>query len=188
MTNRDNLSTGVRQELHRNWGWLLTLGIIFVVLGVIGVIGLGMVVGLTLASVLLIGILLIVGGVIQVVDSFKCRGWKAFIWHLLIGLFYVFAGGLMIYDPVLASVVITAMIAWLLIIIGIARCIMAFTIKASNGWYWLLLAGMAALVLGILILVQWPMSGFWVIGLFIAIEMMINGWSYIFLALAMRKI
>ncbi|KTC98104.1 HdeD family acid-resistance protein [Legionella erythra] len=185
MTNRDNLSTDVRQELHRNWGWLLALGIIFVVLGVIG---LGMVVGLTLASVLLIGILLIIGGVIQVVDSFKCRGWKAFIWHLLIALFYVFAGGLMIYYQVLASVVITAMIAWLLIIIGIARCIMAFSIKESTGWYWLLLAGIAALVLGILILAQWPMSGFWVIGLFIAIEMLINGWSYIFLALAMRRI
>ncbi|KTD52371.1 acid-resistance membrane protein [Legionella rubrilucens] len=185
MTNQDNLSADVRQELHRNWGWLLALGILFVLLGVIG---LGMVVGLTLASVLLIGILLIIGGVIQVVDSFKCRGWKAFIWHFLIALFYIFAGGLMIYDPVLASVMITAMIAWLLIIIGIARCIMAFSIRESTGWYWLLLAGIAALILGILILVQWPMSGFWVIGLFIAIEMLINGWSYIFLALAMRRI
>lgn len=34
---------------------------------------------------------------------------------------------------------------------------------------------------------EWPVSGFWVIGLFVAIELILNGWSYVFVALAARK-
>lgn len=170
-------------NLKRGWGWLLSLGILFVVLGTIG---LGMVVGVTMASMLIIGFLLIIGGVFQLLDSFRSKHWKALLWHLLIGIFYIFAGGLVIDDPVLASTIITAILAWTLIIIGIARCMMAFSLRPSAGWFWLLIAGIAALVLGLMILAHWPISGLWVIGMLISIEMIINGWSYILLALAIR--
>ena len=38
-----------------------------------------------------------------------------------------------------------------------------------------------------MIVLQWPVSGLWVIGLFVAIELILNGWSYVFVALAARK-
>ena len=41
-------------ELAKNWGWLLAFGIVFIILGTIG---LGMTFALTLASVFLFGIL-----------------------------------------------------------------------------------------------------------------------------------
>lgn len=180
----DNMTTPVGNALKRNWGWLLALGILFVFLGFIG---LGMVVALTMASMLVIGGLFIGGGIVQIIDSFKCRGWKAFIWHILIALLYIVAGALIIYDPVFASTLITMMLAWVLIVIGAARCVMALSLRQGSGWVWLLLAGIAAIVLGIMILMQWPMSGMWVIGMLLAIEMIINGWSYILLALALKS-
>lgn len=185
MANLDNMAMPVSKELKRNWGWLLALGILFEILGFIGM---GMVVTLTMVSILFIGVLFIAGGVIQLIDSFKCRGWKAFIWHVLIALLYIIAGGLVIYDPVAASAIITMILAWVLIVIGVTRCVMAFSLKSSSrGWIWLLIAGVAAIVLGIMILMQWPMSSFWIIGLLLAIEMIINGWSYILLALAIKN-
>lgn len=173
------------QGLNREWKWLLGLGILFVFLGTIG---LGMVVGLTLASVLFLGILMLIGSLSQIIDVFKTKKWKGAIWHALIAILYFIAGGMIIYDPFLASTIITAFIAWILIIIGTVRLIMAFTLRHGAGWGWLLLAGLTAIVLGVLILLQWPYSGLWVLGVFIAIELLVNGWSYIFIALMMRRV
>ena len=171
-------------EMHRGWKWLLALGILFVLLGTIG---LGTVVGLTLASIMLLGVLLLVAGVIQIVDVFKSKQWKAVAWHAVIAILYLIAGVIIIYDPILASTIITALIAWILIVIGMARMIMAFTLRPGAGWGWLLLAGLTAIVLGVLILLQWPYSGLWVLGLFIAIELLVNGWTYIFIAIALSR-
>ncbi len=174
----------VPAELKRSWGWLLGLGILFVLLGCIG---LGMVVGLTLASVLFLGVLLIVAGLSQMIDVFRSKQWKAAVWHALIAILYLFGGSLVIYDPILASELITVLLAWILIFIGITRLIMASMLREALGWFWLVLAGFTAIILGVLILLQWPYSGLWVIGLFIAIELLVNGWAYIFIAIAARK-
>ena len=56
-----------------------------------------------------------------------------------------------------------------------------------KGWGWPLVGGIISIILGLLIIAQWPISGFWVIGLFVAIEMIVSGWSYIFVALAARQ-
>ena len=120
-------------------------------------------------------------------NLFKIKQWKGAIHHALIAILYIVGGCLVIYDPVLASAVITALLAWILIVIGITRLWMASTLRHSSGWGWLLFAGIMSIVLGSLILLQWPMSALWLIGLFIAIELMINGWSYIFIAIAIRK-
>ena len=171
-------------ELKKNWGWLLAFGILSVILGTIG---LGMTFGLTLASVLFFGVLLIVGGVFQVFDAFKCKGWKSTLWHVLIALLYVAAGILMVVDPVLASATFTLLLAWILIAVGVMRGVMAFQLKPAAGWFWTLLSGIVSIVLGGMILAEWPASGLWVIGLFVAIELIFNGWSYVFVALAARR-
>ncbi len=171
-------------ELKRNWGWILGLGILFLLLGLIG---LGMVVGLTLVSMFFFGALLIIAGLSHIVDVFKHKEWKGIIWQALIAVLYIAAGCIVFYDPFLASTLITAILASVLIVIGFTRMIMAFALKDSSGWGWLLLAGITAIILGVLILAQWPISGLWVIGLFIAIEMIVTGWTYIFIALSLRS-
>jgi len=100
---------------------------------------------------------------------------------------YLAGGCVVFYDPFLASTLITGLLAAVLIVIGITRIIMAIALKSSKGWGWLLLAGLTAIILGVLILIQWPISGLWVIGMFIAIEMIVNGWTYIFIALSLRN-
>jgi uncharacterized membrane protein HdeD (DUF308 family) len=170
--------------LKRHWGWLLALGILFIILGTLA---LGMLAIVTLASILVIGAIVLIAGIVQLIDAFKCRGWKAITWHVLIALLYIWAGILIIYDPILASTIITALLAWLLIAIGFIRFMMAFTLKKTKGWYWLILAGIASIIMGVIILSSWPISGLWVIGLLIAIEILISGWSYVFLAVALRQ-
>jgi uncharacterized membrane protein HdeD (DUF308 family) len=177
------LAETVFGEVGKNWGWMLALGIIMIVLGTIG---LGMTFGLTLVGVLFFGWLLVIGGVFQVLDAFKCKGWKSVLWHVLISLVYIAAGATAIYDPVGASLALTALIAGALIAVGVLRVIMAFQVSGGPRW-WLLLGGLLALVLGGMIFAEWPVSGLWVIGLFIAIELIMNGWTYVMLSLAARQ-
>jgi uncharacterized membrane protein HdeD (DUF308 family) len=171
-------------ELKKNWGWLLALGILSIVLGTIG---LGMTFALTEASILFFGALLIVGGIFQLFHAFKCRGWKSMLWHVLIALLYVAAGIAMVNHPLMAAATLTWVLAWILIAVGFFRIIMAFQLRPTNGWYWPLLSGLISIALGAMIIAEWPMSGFWVIGLFVAIELIFNGWSYLFVALAARN-
>jgi len=171
-------------ELKRSWGWLLALGILSLILGTIG---LWMTFGLTLVSVLFFGVLLVVGGIFQLVNAFKCKGWKSVLWHVLIALLYVGGGIVIIIDPVLASSVFTLMLAWILIAVGVFRIIMAFQLRPVAEWFWPLLSGIVSILLGGMIIAQWPVSGLWVIGLFVAIELIFNGWGYVFIALAARK-
>lgn len=185
MANKKMVEKDVALSLNRNWGWLLGLGILFVILGCIG---LRMVVGLTLVSMLFLGVLLIIAGICQIADAFKEKFWKGTAWHAFIAVLYIIGGCLVIYDPFLASALITSLLASVLIVIGIARLIMAIQLRGESGWFWLLLAGLIAIALGIMILAHWPMSGLWIIGLFIAIELLVDGWTYIFLALSMRRV
>jgi uncharacterized membrane protein HdeD (DUF308 family) len=173
------------EGLRQKWGWMLALGILFIVLGTIG---LGMAFALTLASVLFFGVLLLVGGGAQLVGAFQTKGWKSTLWNILIALVYIGAGALVIYDPVGTSIALTLVIAAALVAIGVLRIIMAFQLRRARGWWWPLVAGIASIILGGMIYANLPVSGLWVIGLLVAIEMIFHGWSYVIVALAARSV
>jgi uncharacterized membrane protein HdeD (DUF308 family) len=170
-------------DLKKNWGWLLALGILLLILGFIG---LGMEIALTIASVLFLGVLLLIGAVAQIIHAFKGKGWKSIGLHVLNAILYGVAGIIMLINPLLASIVFTLALGFIILVVGIMRIVMAFHIKGMKGWAWPLIGGIISIILGLLIIAQWPISGFWVIGLFVAIEMIVSGWSYIFVALAAR--
>jgi uncharacterized membrane protein HdeD (DUF308 family) len=170
-------------DLSKRWGWLLALGILFIVLGVIGI---GMAFALTVASLIVFAVLLLVGGGVQVVQAFQSKGWKSVVLHLLIAILYLFAGVAVLQDPLLASLVLTLMLAGIILAIGVVRVVIAIQMRGSKGWGFVLLGGIVSIALGVLIYMQWPVSALWVIGLFVAIDLIANGWSYVFIALAAR--
>jgi uncharacterized membrane protein HdeD (DUF308 family) len=171
-------------NLIHNWAWLLALGILLVLLGTIG---LGMTFWLTLATVFIFGIFLLVAGVLQFIQAFTTRGWRSFLWHVVIAVLYVVAGLDIIDDPVRASALLTLLLGAVLIGIGIVRIVIALQWRGYRNWGWPLVGGIAAVILGLMILTSWPVSGFWVIGLYVAIEMIFSGWSYIIIALGARQ-
>ena len=172
-------------DLIHNWGWLLAQGILLVVLGTVG---LGLTFLLTLATVFIFGVFLVIGGGVQIFQTFKCKGWGSILWHVLIAVLYVLAGLSIMADPLAASTLFTLLLAGALVGIGIVRLVMAFQLRGVKNWGWPLIGGIAAIVLGFMILARWPVSGLWIIGLFVAIEMIFSGWSYIFIALGARDL
>jgi uncharacterized membrane protein HdeD (DUF308 family) len=63
---------------------------------------------------------------------------------------------------------------------------MAIQHRAMQGWGWALVGGIVTVVLGLIILTRWPLDALWVIGFFLAIELIVNGWSLVFIAVAAR--
>ncbi|MCL9683990.1 HdeD family acid-resistance protein [Legionella maioricensis] len=169
---------------HPHWGWLLSLGVLLLIFGVIG---LGMDLLLTIVSMYFFAALLLISGLSHFADAFKYKKWKGAVWQILIAILYIIGAGIVLYDPLLASTIITALLAWTLIVIGITRITMSISLRDTKGRGWILFAGISSLILGILILLHWPMSGLWVIGLFIAIDMIVSGWTYIFMAMSLRR-
>jgi uncharacterized membrane protein HdeD (DUF308 family) len=171
-------------EVQKNWKWLLILGVVFLILGVVG---LGRVLTLTVASVLFFGILLLIGGVVQLFESVKCKGWKSMLWHVLIAILYILIAIEIIARPMVASAVLTLLLAVGIILVGIVRVVMAIQHRGIRNWTWPLFSGIVSIILGLIIAARWPVSGLVVIGLFVAIELIIHGWSYIFIAIAAKN-
>ena len=172
-------------ELGRHWGWLLAVGILSVILGTVG---LGMTWMLTLASVVYFGVLLIVIGVAQLLQTFKAAGWRSTFLQILIGLLYLAAGIMVVSRPLLASLTLTWALGFALIVVGVMRIVVGVQHRGTSGWGAGLVGGIITLLLGLLILARWPSDALWVIGLFLAIELIVNGYTQILVALAARRV
>ena len=110
-----------------------------------------------------------------------------FGFDLLTGVLYVVAGWMMVTNPTESALVLTLIIAMFLVFEGALRIVTALTMRYPH-WGWVLLNGAVSLLLGFLIWRRWPVSGLWMIGVFVGIEMLLNGWSLIMLALSGREL
>jgi uncharacterized membrane protein HdeD (DUF308 family) len=172
------------EGLRKNWFWLLVLGIALVLVGLLAI---GSSFIATLTTVLVLGILFLVGGLVEIVTAFWAHCWRGFWLQLLAGILYAVLGFLLVQHPVTAAATFTLVLAAAFMVGGVFRIISAL-VDHFHGWGWVLLNGVVTLVLGILIWRQWPDSALYVIGLFVGIDMVFAGWSWIMMALAVRSV
>ncbi len=169
--------------LRAKWGWILALGIIYVVAGFIA---LGSVVAATVVSVFVVGIMMIVAGIAEVVNAFQIKTWGKFLFWLLIGVLYIVAGFVTFENPLLVAVFLTFALGFSLVISGIMRIVLAFSLKSERSWVWVALSGVITLLLGLLVLARWPVSSLYILGLFLAIDLIFAGAGWIGLGLGLR--
>jgi uncharacterized membrane protein HdeD (DUF308 family) len=171
--------------LQKHWRWFLILGIAMVVLGLIAV-SYSCIMTVTMAATVLFGFFLLASGIGEIIHSFWVGRWSGMLLHLLIGILYTFTGFIVIDQPVEAAVQLTLLIAIFLMVTGIFRIVFAVSERFS-GSGWVMLNGAVTFILGLMIYKQWPDSSLWVIGLFIGIDLIFNGISWIMLSLGLRK-
>ena len=175
-------SAGI-EEVRKHSTWFLAVGIALVILGMVAI---GYTVEMTIVSMMFLGWLLIIAGLFEVIHGFTRRPWSGFFVNLLGGVLYAVAGFVMVANPALAAVTLTLLIAIILIIAGVFRLFIALSTPLHHRG-WLILNGAISIILGIMIWDAWPVSGLWVIGLFIGIDMIFDGWTEIMLALSARS-
>jgi uncharacterized membrane protein HdeD (DUF308 family) len=169
--------------LEKGWGWLLGLGILLSVLGLllIAAPALG-----TLAIDLLVGWFLIIGGVAQLFHAFMEKAWRGFLLELLSGLLYLVVGLLLVFYPMAGAQALTIFLAAFLLVEGIVRIALGLRVRPAQGWGWLLSGGIVTVILALLIWMQWPSSALWVIGLLVGVNLLFTGWTLTMMAIAIR--
>ena len=107
--------------------------------------------------------------------------------HLLLGALYFIVGIMLISHPVEGSYSLTLLLGVFYMLVGVTRIIYSISTRLGR-WQWSFFNGLLSLVLGILITTHLPTAGLFVIGLFIGIDLIFSGWTYISAALFAKKL
>jgi uncharacterized membrane protein HdeD (DUF308 family) len=179
-----DLMHGNLLPLKRNANWFIFFGLIITLLGIAG---LGMVVGLTLTSMIYFGVLLLVRGGVELLAAYRSREWAGFFFHLISAAIGAVAGLVMITRPGMAAETITLFLGALFMVEGM-MLLFAGVIYRFPSWGWTLANGLITFVLGLMLWQEFPFSGMWFIGTLIAFEIISTGASYLALGLFGRRL
>ena len=172
------------EEVRSSWGWFLTLGVLYVLLGAVCVIG---DVSATFATVLIFGWILLFSGVFALAHAFWTHTWRGFLLSLLSALLRGFTGYLLIRYPLAGAAGLTMVLASFFIVGGVFRAIGAGSLKLPQ-WGWSVFSGGLSVVLGTILLLQMPASSVWFIGFAIGIDLIFDGVSLITFAGAVHSL
>jgi uncharacterized membrane protein HdeD (DUF308 family) len=172
----------IPHDIVQYWGWFLAFGIILAVLGIVAVVRS---VTATIVAMAFFGWLLLIASGIEIVQAVMVGHWAGFFYHLLAAILFGIVGLFFVTRPVISAEVATFFMAMFFLIDGLFLLV-GSAVFAAPSWGWRMADGIIAIVLGLLVLAQWPVSGLWVIGLFIGINLIFYGAAWIALALDLR--
>ncbi len=152
------------EPLRAKCGWIVALGVVYVVAGLIA---LSSIVLATAATVFLVGIMMVVAGVAEVINAFQFKSWGKFLLWIVLGLLYIVAGFVAFENPLLTAAVLS--------------------MKEGMPWMWVVLSGVITLLLGAIILARWPVSSLYILGLFLGIDLVFAGVGWIFVGLGLKS-
>jgi uncharacterized membrane protein HdeD (DUF308 family) len=172
------------EPLRAKSGWIIALGVVFVIAGIIA---LGSVVMATAATVFVVGIMMVIAGVAEVINAFQIKTWGKFLLWLLLGALYIVAGFFAFENPLLAAAVLTLLLGFSLLVSGIMRIVLAFSMQDTTPWLWVAFSGVITFLLGLLIVAKWPVSSLYVLGIFLGVDLVIAGAGWIGVGLGLRR-
>lgn len=169
--------------LFQSRGWLIAGGILSIFVG-FAAIGTPLLYGVVLVQ--LLGALALVTGVISVAIAIFGRHTGHRVLEAVSGLIRIAAGIVLLSYVGSGLAVITLILAIFFVIEGVVLSVGALKMRSHSGWVWTLISGLAAILLGLMIYVQWPSSSDWVVGLLFGINLIFSGTSLLALGMGAR--
>ncbi|OCG07109.1 hypothetical protein A9G13_09005 [Gilliamella sp. wkB178] len=171
-------------DLKQKSGWFILVGIILIVLGCLA---LGYQFIATVFSVYFIGSLLLIAGIAQAVHSFSIKGFGQTALWAIMGVLYIFTGLMSFFQPIAVSSALTLVISFLLIMSGFTQIFAAFNNRNLPSWGWVLTSGIINVILGLMIITGWPNDSLWILGMFLGIDLIFQGWAYVAIGFALKN-
>jgi uncharacterized membrane protein HdeD (DUF308 family) len=172
------------KHAKKNAGWLIALGLIEIVVGIM-VLGSPLMAGIAIAW--LVGLMLIAVGIARLIEAFKAGSFGAGALGFLSGLFAIIVGGYMSFNLGAALATLTLVLAIYLFVDGVQHLLLGFKLKPAPGSGWMVFGGIVSILLAVLIWRRWPLSGEWAIGTLVGIHLLISGWTMMAIGLVARK-
>ncbi|NYI07358.1 DUF308 domain-containing protein [Allostreptomyces psammosilenae] len=163
---------------------LVVLGVVAVLAGFVGILWAGFA---GLASMALFGWLLLIGGAVGLVQALSSRRGEGFWPALVVAALNIAAGVVVLRHPTVVAEGLLMLAALLFLAGGLFRIGGAFTTHGRT-MVWLLLLGLFDLLLGLLVLAEWPNRALATIGTFLSLAVLVDGLALIGLGLGMRRI
>jgi uncharacterized membrane protein HdeD (DUF308 family) len=156
-----------------------------VVLVLLGLVAAFVPFGLGLA---LFGWLFLIGGITGFISSLVMRRAIGFWWSLLSAALALGMGVAMFAMPELAIVGFPLLLMAFLILEGIVTVILALDHRRdlSGRWGWMLASGIVDLSLAVFIVIGFPATATWALGLILAVNLIFGGGAVIGMSLAAR--
>ena len=164
---------------------LTLMGILLIVFGVIAIATPALA---GKAVVFTIGIVLLLVGVAQIVSGLRTESLTSRLSALILGVIAALCGAGLLSEPLVGMEFIALLLAIFFVAEGIWKIIASFSYRPASGWLLFLLSGIIALVLGLMIWKQWPISGMWAVGILVGVDLLMTGVSMLVLAATIRRL
>ena len=139
-----------------------------------GILVLGDIMLVTLISTMFIGWVSIFTGAFEIIHAFWTKGWGGFVWQVLLGILYIAVGVVLVSQPVASALILTYVLGLALLISGIVRILVGISHWREAGWI-MLLSGIFGVLAGLVILTGFPMTGLWVLGFLLGVDLISHG-------------
>jgi uncharacterized membrane protein HdeD (DUF308 family) len=176
MTTYDSHSGSRTDHLSTPPFWVCALlGIVMILAGIMV---LGDVALVTVISTMFIGMASIAAGAFEVIHAFWTKGWGGFLWQVLLGILYIAFGVVLVSQPVASALILTYVLGLLLLISGFVRIVLGVSHWREAGWI-MLLSGAFGILAGLVILSGFPMTGLWVLGFILGVDLISHGVAWL---------
>ena len=163
--------------------WVIIWGIVTFVCGVLAII---LPLTFSFGIALAIGCLILTAGIAHLFFAFDTRSVDGFLWQILLSALYAMAAICLLVNPLLSVLSLTLILAIFLLLEGILELVLYFVLRRFRHSVWVLIDGIGTLILGILMISQWPPVTPQIIGALIGISLMLSAVSRVILSLAIR--
>lgn len=189
MANTTNVSTGSHsfgaaiERLRRKWGSIVAFGVLLIVLGAAALV---FTFESTIATVTLNGLFFIVAGAAEIGIGMHAQGWgRSFLW-VVGGVLYIASGVICILNPIFASGVLTLVLGAGLIAAGLVRTYLAFQLPAGQPQGVVILAAALTFLLGLIIVIHWPLSSIYALGTLLGVDLLFHGAGWVSVGVGLR--
>ena len=148
----------------------ILMGIVLIILGVC-VLAAPLAAGTI--TVLLVGGLMALAGLVECVHAFRTTALLSRVIWLLVGFATLLCGALVMAHPILGLSFLTILLTIYFFMDGLMKIAAAFHFAAYRGWF--ITNGLLSFLLAYLIGSNWPLSGGWAIGVLVGINFIFTG-------------
>lgn len=171
-------------DIKKQWGWDLTLGIAMIVLGIYALYAARVA---TIGSVIALGVILCLVGIIGVVTAFMMRNAGHLFLMLLASALYLVVGVMLAQHPSVGAQIVTLLLAVLFVFDGIFRFVAALWLQFPQ-WGWVAASGVITFVLGLLLWAGYPNTASWFIGFAVGINLIVSGIAWSAFAIKLKNV
>ena len=186
-TDVDEFRTDLNSAIRRHWILFLIPGVVFVILGLLAAIAPFMT---TLVVETFAGWLFLTGGFVGLAALFTTRNVPGFVWTLLSALLAILIGAFLVWRPIVGVVALTLALAAFFAAHGVVQILTSLNHRRlfPRSWQWMVVSGIADLIIAGIIIASWPGSVAWTLGLFVGISLIMSGVALVMTAVACRSV